>query len=145
MKESRSDPFVDRRFASRVSQDLVGPGSAVLYGTVAVSIVFFNKAVLSVHKFSESNVMLLLQLCSERLEGRRSWSVAGWVSVLMPRCLHRLMKLFSWCSITTKDDLASHVSAAGGSLSQHLWRCRDGIVCFYYTVQSASRGVLIII
>lgn len=40
----------------------MGAFSAVLYGTTAVAMVFINKVVLSVYHFTESNVLLLLQM-----------------------------------------------------------------------------------
>lgn len=40
-----------------------GLGAALLYGSVAVALGFVNKAVLSVYGVSESNLLLLLQMC----------------------------------------------------------------------------------
>eukprot|EP00241_Pyramimonas_parkeae_P006921 CAMPEP_0114230482 /NCGR_PEP_ID=MMETSP0058-20121206/3497_1 /TAXON_ID=36894 /ORGANISM="Pyramimonas parkeae, CCMP726" /LENGTH=339 /DNA_ID=CAMNT_0001341693 /DNA_START=131 /DNA_END=1151 /DNA_ORIENTATION=+ len=79
------------RTGSLLAEAYLGPASSLLYGGVAVSMVFFNKAVLSVYDFKESNVLLLLQMIAA--VGVLVLLHAGGALVLEPVSWHRAKAL----------------------------------------------------
>eukprot|EP00898_Chlorokybus_atmophyticus_P005077 jgi/Chlat1/5570/Chrsp369S05364 len=60
MKRSKSDGAMEGSSPALLS--LAAPLSAGLYAFMAISMAFFNKAVLTVHKFDHPNFLLLLQM-----------------------------------------------------------------------------------